>query len=47
MCKNADKPCPGCKTHGKADPARMFLTDEERQAPEKSSEAPSFVYVPS
>ena len=31
MCKNADKPCPGCKKHKKSEAEWMFFTDEERE----------------
>lgn len=40
MCKNADKPCPGCQKHKKADAAWVFFTEEERQAAEASEKAP-------
>ena len=30
MCKNADKPCPGCNKCKKPDAAWMFFTDDER-----------------
>lgn len=43
MCKNADKPCPGCSKYKQPEAAWMFFTDEERQAlegPGKSRKPP-------
>ena len=34
-CKNAEKPCPGCRKHtGSPDPRMMFLRPEDFEAPE-------------
>ncbi|MBS0122502.1 hypothetical protein [Thetidibacter halocola] len=46
MCKNADKPCPGCTKHTTADSAWMFFTDEDRAAltrPDRTAERPGAV----
>lgn len=34
MCKNADRPCPGCQRHNGKDADWLFLIEEERQAVE-------------
>lgn len=31
MCKNADKPCPGCKRHKGDEALWRFFTEEERR----------------
>ena len=39
MCKNADKPCPGCKKHKATDVRWAFFTDAERRSAVGASEA--------
>lgn len=41
MCKNADKPCPGCKKHKTVADPLMFFTDAERAAIVSSGKAGS------
>lgn len=43
MCKNADKPCLGCKKNKKFEAEWMFFTDEERMAIETSKKTPPLV----
>lgn len=42
MCRNANKPCPGCKNHASTDAPWMFFSKDERQVLEQSgSETPT------
>ena len=43
MCKNVDKPCPGCKKHTTSGAGWMFFSDDKRQALEvlSKTEAPA------